>query len=213
MANKRIEPTKPYENNGKGRSFSEEDILRAVRKGDGKLKTLAADLGITTNTARAYLKKYPQAKMELSTIIPESPPRSAVARKIATSRFRDAVIETGGIMRFVANRLGVTEDALVSRVRSNEELQEAYNAEMDMLLDASEVLIAHNILTEFERVMQGYEGFVNTDDAWKLLRLRGAKRGYGESKNVNLSKTPDEIIISYEDDGQYDDDEEEEESE
>jgi hypothetical protein len=106
-----------------------------------------------------------------------------------------AIKGSGGIKTAIAQRLGVnrvTVDAYLLRWKS---AQAAYDEENEITLDVAESVILGNIRAAAKQVQAGE--IADSGDAWKLLRLKGAARGYKEVSRQEVEHSGDIATKAY----------------
>jgi len=92
--------------------------------------------------------------------------------KITKKKFKDAVIDSGGIITTIANRISVTRKALYEWLVKNPEMRELIEHETEKILDMAEMSL-------FSQIKDKDLGATKY-----ILSTKGKTRGYIEQKEI-----------------------------
>lgn len=95
--------------------------------------------------------------------------------KINQKKFKDAILDSGGIITTIANRIGVTRKAIYDWLVKNPEMKDYLEQETEKILDMAEISL-------FSQVKDKDLGATKY-----ILSTKGKKRGYIERQELEHS--------------------------
>lgn len=106
-----------------------------------------------------------------------------MTKKVTNAMCADALKKNMGLVTPAANALGITRQALWSRINKNKSVQKAFNEAKETVLDLAE----HKLI-----------GKMNAGDLGALcfyLKCQGKSRGYVERQEVEITDRTISIIL------------------
>lgn len=97
-------------------------------------------------------------------------------------QFIDAIPGTGGIVSTIADRVGCKWHTARKYIEEYPTVKEAYNEEIERVIDLAEGVLIKNIQTAAKRAKEGRD--VDTADAKWFLSRKAKSRGYVERQEV-----------------------------
>ena len=105
-------------------------------------------------------------------------------RKTSKKKLIKAIENSNGIVRLIADRLGVTRQTVWRLIKESPEAQECYDDECDTVLDIAEVVIIDAIKNKDVNTARWY------------LQTKGGKRGYNPRMELE-SKADSSITLNF----------------
>ena len=105
-------------------------------------------------------------------------------RAIPARTIIKALLKNYGVMTAAAEELGMDRSQIWRRAKNNPKIAQAVEDGRDRIVDLAETQLTKNMKSGDSRLIK-----------YTLSSARGKKRGYGETKDVNLNQTG-EITIN-----------------